>query len=308
MLTTETIKQNCEGISDELAAKIASLSKDDEEKVIGARFGEVYRQLDGTIEKATGIKRDGDEKTYVYLERAAKEIKAAADTATKDVESLKEENAKLQKAIADGSTDNATKEKLAQAEKDLASIREQYNMLKIEYDGAKDKFAKDLFHVKIENSVTAAFGGVKFKDNLSTAVIDLAKKTVMEKIKAANPEDADDGNGGTVIVFKDGNGAIMRNPDNSLNPYTVGDLALKELTALGVVAGQRKQTGSGNKGGSGNGGNGGFDISGARTQNEAYEMIAQTLFAKGLANGSKEFDAEMQKAWTELGVSKLPQK
>ena len=298
MLTTETIKQNCEGISDEFATKIAELSKNDEDAVIGARFGEVYRQLDGTIEKATGIKRNGDEKTYVYLERAAK-----------DIESLKAENAKLQKAVADGSTDTATKEKLAQAEKDLASVKEQYAALKSEYDGAKDKFTKDLFHVKIENGVTAAFGGIKFKDNLSAAVIDLAKKTVMEKIKASNPEDADDGNGGKVIVFKDGNGAIMRNPDNSLNPYTVGDLALKELTALGVVAGQRKQTGSGNKGGNGgNGGNGGFDISGARTQNEAYEMIAQTLFAKGLTNGSKEFDAEMQKAWTELGISKLPQK
>lgn len=307
MLTVENIKA-VDGITEEQAAKIAELSKADEEKVIGARFGEVYRQLDGTIEKSTGIKRDGDEKTYVYLERAATAIKETANKSAKEIERLTAENAKLQKAIADGTTDTATKEKLMQAEKDLASVREQYNTLKTEYDGAKDKFAKDLFHVKIENSVAAAFGGVKFKDNLSTAVIDLAKKTVMEKIKASNPEDADDGNGGTVIVFKDGNGAIMRNPDNSLNPYTVGDLALKELTALGVVAGQRKQTGSGNKGGNNNGGNGGFDISGARTQNEAYEMIAQSLFAKGLTNGSKEFDAEMQKAWTELNISKLPQK
>lgn len=305
MLTTEVIKQNCEGISDDFAAKIAELSKNDEDAVIGARFGEVYRQLDGTIEKATGIKRNGDEKTYVYLERAAKEIKTAADTAAKDIESLKAENAKLQKAVADGSTDTATKEKLAQAEKDLASVKEQYAALKSEYDDAKDKFTKDLFHVKIENGVTAAFGGIKFKDNLSAAVIDLAKKTVMEKIKASNPESGEDGN----IVFKDENGAVLRNPDNSLNPYTVGDLALKELTALGVVAGQRKQTGSGNKGG--NGGNGGasaVDVSGAKTQTEAYDIIAKQLFDKGLTNGSREFDEAMQKAWAENNISKLPSK
>ena len=309
MLTQDVLKKNIEGITDEVAAKIAELSKNDEDSVIGARFGEVYRQLDTTIEKATGIKRDGDEKTYNYLERAAKAIKETADKSAKDVVRLTEENAKLQKTIADGTADTATKEKLSQTEKDLASVREQYNALKSEYDGAKEKFAKDLFHVKIENGVDAVFGGVKFKEGLSAAVIDMAKKSVLEKIKAANPEDADDGNGGKVIVFKDEKGAILRNPDNALNPYTVGELVTKELTALGVVAGQRKQTGSGGKGGNG-GNNGGsaVDISGAKTQTEAYEIIAQSLFAKGMTNGSREFDEAMQTAWKDNNISKLPQK
>ena len=141
MLTQDVLKKNIEGITDEVAAKIAELSKNDEDSVIGARFGEVYRQLDTTIEKATGIKRDGDEKTYNYLERAAKAIKETADKSAKDVVRLTEENAKLQKTIADGTADTATKEKLSQTEKDLASVREQYNALKSEYDGAKEKFA-----------------------------------------------------------------------------------------------------------------------------------------------------------------------
>lgn len=310
MLTVETIKTNCPDITDEMAGKIAELSKNDEDGVIGARFGEVYRQLDTTIEKATGIKRDGDEKTYNYLERAAKAIKATADQSAKDVARLTEENSKLQKAIADGATDTATKEKLMQTEKDLASVREAYNKLKTDFDTEKANFNKTLFDVKIENSVSTAFQGVKFKESLSAPVVEMAKKSVLEKIKLSNPEITDDGNGGKTIIFKDSNGAVLRNPDNALNPFTVGELVSKELTALGVLAQKRTQTGSGGNGG--NGGNGGagsiVDVSGAKTQTEAYEIIAQSLFAKGLANGSRAFDEEMQKIWKDNNIAKLPTK
>lgn len=309
MLTTELLKTNIPELTDEVAGKIAELSKLNEDSVIGAKFSDVYQRLDATIEKATGIKRDGDEKTYNYLERAATAVKASAEQFKTEVTKLTEENVKLQKAIADGTADTATKEKLSQTEKDLAAIREQYTELKSEYDGAKDKFAKDLFHVKIENSVTTAFSGVKFKESLSPAMVELAKKTVMEKITAANPTTEDGEDGGKVIVFKDGNGVTMRNPDNGLKPYTVGELVTKELTALGVLASKRTQTGSGGNGG--NGGNGGgstVDVSAARTQSEAYEIIAKALFARGIANGSREFDEEMQKAWKENNVAKLPTK
>ena len=155
MLTVENIKA-VDGINDEQAAKIAELSKADEDKVIGDKFGEVYRNLDSIIEKSTGVKRNGDEKTYLYMERAANEVRAKAAAASKQVEELTATNAKLQKVIADGSQDTETKAKLQQAEKDLAAITKQFNDLKTEYDGAKDKFAKDVFHVKIESEVANA--------------------------------------------------------------------------------------------------------------------------------------------------------
>lgn len=309
MLTTDIIKTSIPDLSDEVVGKIAALSQTDEDKVIGARISDLYQRLDSTIEKSTGIKRDGDEKTYNYLERAAKAIKETADNSAKEIERLTAENAKLQKVIADGANDAETKNKLQQAEKDLAAIRDQYNALKTEYDGAQDKFKKDLFNVQIEHGVQSAFGGVKFKETLSPAVVDLAKKTVLEKIKAANPESADDGNGGNTVVFKDKDGAILRNPDNNLAPYTVGELVTKELTALGVLAQKRTQTGSGGSGGNGGGGNSTvIDVTGAKSQIEAYDLIANALFAKGMTNGSREFDEEMQKAWKTNNVAKLPQR
>lgn len=307
MLTIENIKA-VDGITEEQAAKIAELSKADEDKVIGDKFGEVYRNLDSIIEKSTGVKRNGDEKTYLYMERAANEVRAKATAASKQVEELTAANAKLQKAIADGSQDTETKAKLQQAEKDLAAITKQFNDLKTEYDGAKDKFAKDVFHVKIESEVANALGGVKFKEGLTPTLMAMAKNTVLAKVKESNPDSVDDGNGGKAIVFKDKDGAILRNQDNGLQPITVADIVTKELSAMGVLASKRKQTGSGGNGNNGGGNNTTIDISGAATQTEAYEAIAKTLFAKGLVNGSAEFDAEMQKAWKENNVAKLPQR
>lgn len=307
MLTVENIKA-VDGINDEQAAKIAELSKADEDKVIGDKFGEVYRNLDSIIEKSTGVKRNGDEKTYLYMERAANEVRAKATAASKQVEELTATNAKLQKAIEDGSYDTETKAKLQQAEKDLAAITKQFNDLKTEYDGAKDKFAKDVFHVKIESEVANALGGVKFKEGLTPTLMAMAKNTVLSKVKESNPDSVDDGNGGKAIVFKDKDGAILRNQDNGLQPITVADIVTKELSAMGVLASKRKQTGSGGNGNNGGGNNTTIDISGAATQTEAYEAIAKTLFAKGLINGSAEFDAEMQKAWKENNVAKLPQR
>ena len=307
MLTIENIKA-VDGITEEQAAKIADLSKADEDKVIGDKFGEVYRNLDSIIEKSTGVKRNGDEKTYLYMERAANEVRAKATAASKQVEELTAANAKLQKVIADGSHDTETKAKLQQAEKDLAAITKQFNDLKTEYDGAKDKFAKDVFHVKIESEVANALGGVKFKEGLTPTLMAMAKNTVLAKVKESNPDSVDDGNGGKAIVFKDKDGAILRNQDNGLQPITVADIVTKELSAMGVLASKRKQTGSGGNGNNGGGNNTTIDISGAATQTEAYEAIAKTLFAKGLINGSAEFDAEMQKAWKENNVAKLPQR
>ena len=90
--------------------------------------------------------------------------------------------------------------------------------------------------------------------------------------------------------------------------HKLARLLYKELSAMGVLASKRKQTGSGGNGNNGGGNNATIDISGATTQTEAYEAIAKTLFAKGLINGSAEFDAEMQKAWKENNVAKLPQR
>jgi hypothetical protein len=48
------------------------------------------------------------------------------------------------------------------------------------------------------------------------------------------------------------------------------------------------------------------DVSMARTQNEAHELIAKQLMQQGMINGSKEFQTALDKAWKDYDISKLP--
>jgi hypothetical protein len=48
------------------------------------------------------------------------------------------------------------------------------------------------------------------------------------------------------------------------------------------------------------------DVSMARTQNEAQEIIAKQLMGRGLINGSKEFQEALTQAWKDNNISSLP--
>ena len=122
----------------------------------------------------------------------------------------------------------------------------------------------------------------------------------IERVKAMNPEYIDDGNGGKMLAFME-NGSPMRNKENNLRYYTAAELVERELKAMDVLDTGRQQTGAGSQGGQGGngGGSGTVDISGARTQDEAHEIIAKQLLAQGKINGSKEFEDAMQKAWSD---------
>ena len=51
-----------------------------------------------------------------------------------------------------------------------------------------------------------------------------------------------------------------------------------------------------------------LDVSGAKTQSEAYELITKQLMAQGKTVGSKEFDEDMRKVWQENSINKLPER
>jgi len=311
MLTKELLQANLQGLTDEQVTKIVTLSQNDENAVIGSRFGEVYRQLDATIEKETGVKRNGDEKTYNYLERAARELKSKL----KDVEQLNQkiteleaEKTRLETALKDGAHNEEAKKQLEQAQKDIANVTKQYTDLRKEFDKATEKHAKELLDVKISHEIGLATAGLKFKSEIPQTVADVIMKQAVDKVKAMKPEYVDNGQGGKLLAFKGEDGAILRNKDNQLNPYTAQELIAQELKNMGVLDEGRKAAGAGSQTptGGGKGGSAVVDISGAKTRTEAYDIIAQGLFAQGLTNGSAEFDAAMQQAWKDNNVANLP--
>ena len=303
-LTSELLKGNAAtaGLSDEQVNAIVEMSKNDETTVIGQKTGEIYGGLDADILAASGIAKNGAEKTYDYAKRVIGEIKGKAGNAEQmqaQIAELTKEKGRLEKVIADGGADAETKKQLKQAKDDLANVTAEFAELKSKYDNAESEHAKALFGLKLDGEFSNVTAGLKFKADLPASVISVLTEQAISKVKAMNPEYIDDGNGGKILAFMD-NGTPKRNPENNLRPFTAAELVAKELATMGVLEQGRKQTGTGFKGG--DGGNGGgdntvVDLTGARTQSEAQEIIAKALMAQGKVNGSKEFDEAMAAAW-----------
>lgn len=309
MLTTEVLKANesLSALTDEQVSAIVTLSQNDENAVIGARFGEVYRTFDENIAKGSGIQRNGDEKTYNYLDRVLGELKTTNENAEKTIAELSKENKRLEKAIADGTADAETKKALVQAQKDLVAVTNQYNELKADYDKLGSQHKKELFGMKVDAEISAARQGVKFKAGLPPNATDALLKNAIESIKGMNPEFIDDGKGGKVLAFKDANGAVLRNPENQLNPFTVSELLKRELKQMGILDEGVHQTGGGTEPLTKTTANAtSVDLSGAKTRVEASEIISQQLMARGLTKDSKAYHDEFQKAWSENNVASLP--
>ena len=312
-LTTELINGNAtlNALTDEQKAIIIEMSRNDEASVIGQKTGEIYGRLDADILDASGIAKNGTEKTYDYAKRVIGEIKEKAgklDESLKQIDALSTEKARLEKVIADGGADAETKRQLTQAQTDLASVTKSFTNLKAQYDAQKEEHVKELFNIKLDGEFAKATSGLKFKSDIPQSVTDVIVSQAVSKVKGMFPEFIDDGKGGKVLAFKDGeNGAIMRNPERNLNPYTASELVEKELKTMGVLDSGRKKTGAGTEPPSGRN-SGVIDITGARTQDEAYEAIASSLMAQGMTIGSNEFDAAMSKAWAENNIKSLPVK
>ena len=300
-LTTELLKGNAAtaGLSDEQINAVVEMSKNDETAVIGQKTGEIYGGLDADILAASGIAKNGAEKTYDYAKRVIGEIKGQAGNAAQlqsQISELTKEKARLEKAVADGA-DAETKRELTKAKADLANVTKEYAELKTKYDSAESEHAKALFGMKIDGELSKATAGIKFKADLPTSVTNVLLEQAISKVKSMNPEYIDDGQGGKILAFNE-NGTTMRNPENNLRPFTAAELVARELKSMGVLETGRIQTGAGTKQQpTGNGNSGSVDLSGARTQDEAQEIITKQLMAQGKINGSKEFAEAMAQAW-----------
>ena len=141
-LTTELLNANAalSGLTDEQKTAIVEMSKNDETAVIGQKTGEIYGGLDADILAASGIAKNGAEKTYDYAKRVIGEIKGQAGNAAElqtKVSELEKEKTRLESVIAKGGGDAETKRQLDQAKADLANVTKEFTDLKTKYDTAR---------------------------------------------------------------------------------------------------------------------------------------------------------------------------
>ena len=313
-LTSELLKANAAtaGLTDEQVNAIVTMSRNDEDSVIGQKTGEIYGGLDADILAASGIAKNGTEKTYDYAKRVIGEIKGQAGQVgdlQSQVQTLTAEKTRLEGIIAKGGADAETKRQLAQAQADLGNVTKQYNDLKSQYDTAKTDFDKKLFDFRLSGDLNTASAGLKFKADLPKTATEVLLAQAIAKVKGMNPEYVDNGAGGQSLVFME-NGAVKRNPNNALNPFTAAELLTATLKEMGVLDEGRKQTGAGSQftppGGGGSDTT--VDLAGVTTQSQAYDAITKALLAQGKLIGSKEFEEAMQKAWKENNIKSLPLK
>ena len=306
MLTAEIINQNIQGLTEDQVNAFLKLNDND----FGSRIGEVYRRMDETISQNTGVSRQGDEKTYNYLARAMQSVQeklSQSTELTKQLDALKQTNADLEKKIAEGIKDEDSIKALKKAQADLLGVQEQYNVLKGEYDKAKESHAKELFDLQIGGELRSAASGIKFKSELPQSVTDVILNQAIAKVKGMNPVYADN-NGVKTLIFQDSNGATLRNPENSLNAYTAGELLMRELKAMQVLDEGRKGAGAGTKPNGNQPSETTVDLSAARNQVEAMGIIENILGKKGLVKGSNQYQQMMDAMWKENNVSSLPQR
>ena len=309
MITADILKANehLAKLTDEQISSIVTLSTNDVNAEIGKKIGELYRQLDTTIDTSTGIARNGDEKTYNYLERAIKELKGGmpnADEMKGKIKTLTEEKTRLEALIAEGSKDTETAKLLNQAKAELKSTKDLYIGLQTKFDEQAKTHKTELFGLRVENELTNALNGLKFKAEIPANVTKTFVNAAISKVKGLNPDYVDDVNGGKRLVFRDANGVAISNPTN-LAPYTAAELLGNELKDIIAIKGAK---GTGTQVGGGGSNNDTVTIGNARTQQEAMTIISKSLCAQGLTAGSKEYQTKLDAAWAENKVKSLPVK
>lgn len=305
MITNEMLEANeaLTALTDEQKNAIVEISKADEGIVIGERISRIYSDLDNDILQASGIAKNGAEKTYLYAKRVIGELKAGGNTdeLNAQIATLTEEKAALQKAIEEGAADAETKKALAQAKTDLADITKKYTELNTQLEKEKARHQKEVQGMRVSMEIEGAAQALKFKSSIPESVTKVVLANVIEKMKGS--ADFIDNEGKQTLIFKGKEGEVLR--DATLRPLNAADLLKRELTTMGVLEERREGSGAGSKvveGGDADA----MDVSGAKTQTEADQIIHKSLVARGLVRGTKAYQEAMDKAWKDNVVNKLP--
>lgn len=324
-MLTKTILQADEklkGLTDDQLAQIELLSKNDESAVLDVKIGEKTKELldkiDGIIDGVMGEKKPANTKTFDYVESALKGLKSKSGDKDlqKQIDDLKREKSDLEKKIKDGDLDGVLKTKVEKLETAIRDKDDELNTLRATKKTETEELTRQLneekarvFQLDTQTGIDAHLVGeqVKFNDTIPETALKELLKGRRESLLATIIRDVvDDGNGGKETVYRDKTSKqILRNPNNGLKPYTIGELYMTKITDL-VAAGKKQPGGGSTPPGGGGGGNGTLDISSARTQIEADQMIRAHVIKEGLAVTDNRHAERAMELRTEHKVGDLP--
>lgn len=313
MITKEILVANSAlaGLTEDQINAIITINNNDVAGEIGKKTSEIYQKFDQLTKDATGVDRlmgATPEKTYDYLPRAIQEMKKNLgdnEALKTQIQSLTAEKTRLEGELAKGAGAEVQRQ-LDQTKAELANTKAQYNTLQSQMAEKEKAHQAEIFGIRVDNDLNVASKGMQFKSEIPSSVQTILLQNAYTKIKGMNPDYIDDGNGGKRLVFRGQDGAVLNNPENQLNPYTAEELLARELKD--VLAVRREVTGGGTKplGGGSGAGDPAVDVSGAKSQTEAQEILTKQFLAQGMTIGSDQFQEAMDKAWKDNNIINLP--
>lgn len=293
MLKTEDIKAL--GVSDEISEKIAILSANDENTVIGKKLAESHSQYDADVYQITGIQREQSEKTYEYVKRVLSKYKTEVSelpTVKMSLQKLEQEKKDLEEVIKSGKGSEAITQQLKDAQSMIDSLKKTNETTVSELTKKLSEKETEVSSIKVNAVFEKALVGIKLKEEYSDSIKDVLINNAKNTILASYKTDWVDGK----LVFRDSAGEILRNGNNLQNPYTVEELMKDNLKDALFVEDRR---GGGGTGVSKPNDKDILDISTAKDQFEADDIFSKYLMKKGYSRGTVEFADAFRKLRTD---------
>ena len=260
--------------------------------ILGNQLGNFHRQIEQSVLDKSGIKKEGNEKSYDYMARAFDAMNEAATKSNADIATLKQQ-------LKDAAPEQY-KSQIDALSAENAKVKGMYNDLNKAHEDLKLQHKKDLDGFKLDMLLNEAMGSIKLQDMnaaVRSAVVSAAKAQVMAK----NPIMEN----GT-IVFKDANGGNVLNAQKGLIPMTATDMFTDIFKSMDVLYKENAGGAGGQGGRKGQQNKVVVNTENCKNITEAVAMIRTALENMGYKEGSDEYRKEFTRLYNENDVNRLP--
>ena len=233
-----------------------------------------------------------------------KETSGGSEKLKADIVAQKQKITDLESKIESGKGNEAVAQKLRDTQENLKTLQEQYDTDKQSWTTKEEGFQNKIKNIHVDSVFAKAQSGLKFKASYPESVQKTLIKSAKEEILRGAKPDWIESEGDRVLVFRNENGDILRNKSKGLNPYTANELLAEKLKDSIEVGGK---PGAGTKPPSGKPDEVSLvDLSSAKTQVAADEIITSYLLQQGEIRGSSSFSEKQAEIRTKNEISKLP--
>ena len=302
MLNKDIILQQevLKDLTAEQVQAIETLSKNDENIVLGEKTGRDAQGIETDVLEATGIPKNQGEKYYDYMKRAFADYKNQIDT-------LSSTNDTLTTQLADGGGNKVSSSQLDAAKQELIDANTRIEAFNTQISNLESDFAAQLAErdkaslmLGLKSEISGATAGLKPKSGYGEDefldIVQMKTDRLLQTHEVENIGTATE----PIYQWRDKAGKLLVNPQNANNPYSTKELIMREVGNY-VDAG-KKSTGTGVKGAESRT----QSLGSASTKDEARIAIEADLASRGIAKGGDKYQAAFAEMYNTPEVKALP--